>query len=512
MAKSKKGPALFEVIRAAQQKQLEQQRKAEQRQARDSARETAHADAAPGGGTLKQAAAALKSHGFWLGGRAPQPAVAEVAAPVARPAADNATHKPFFRTVPLPDPVALPPSVPLGRPSAEIELAPAREPDARSWDRAHDLSRASGDTRDDGLQGGAHDDANDIADGVLEDTPSAFDHPAVSYAPAEDDAPRDHLSGGTAAEPVFREVVADEAHPAPEFAASGHAAEVESYARAATPPADEIIEQPQIEAPRPAPVSYAAPAAAPLLGPRSDPAAEAMRRVREEIAASASSPQASPAASRDDGSDTLNDFFRGNPRDPAASDGRGPSWVGRLPLRFNYATGIAAGLGLVVLGGVVLSVLLSGNQPQAAAAKRPDVLDLKPPTAVASATDAPDTARARPDTAGKVGVVAPKPITPPGSVNRVKGRQYLVLISARSEDAPKKMVKFLAEKGIAATVENGLPEYSKWYTVVTERGFDRTKNNPDFAAFEAELTALMPKFNLAGSKQAAGKPVLYKWR
>jgi hypothetical protein len=537
MAKSKKGPALFEVIRAAQQKQLEQQRKAQERQARESVRE--HAAAVPAGGTLKQAAAMLKSHGFWLGSRG-QPSVGVndasiITATAPAPAAGAAPRKAVFRTTP--PAAAAPSAVPVSEPVAPRHPTPPLSVTPTENDRAaYGFSSDAGDAgdaialpradasgdRNDGLQGGVYDDVqDDLRDDELDDTPSAFDHPAVSYVAADDEPLRDHLAGSNAAEPYFREVPAAEFTPT-HGPTHGHDSNEADPARRAAPdvqpaetarpvePVAEAEERVQEAVARTTPPAvYAAPAAP--LRPRSDHAGEAMRRVREEIAASAAASDA-PAAS-DRGYDVVHDFFKSS-RDPAAVDRAPSAWYSRLP-RFSYGAGIAAGLGLVVLAAVALSVLLNANPSPAVAETRPDVLDLKAPAkpAVASAaspTDPADAARARPDNAGKVGVVAPKSVTPPAAVSRVKGHQYLVLISCRFEKDAKAMVTFLAENGVAATIESALPGQGKWHTVVTARGFERTKNNPEFHAFEAEITALMRKYNR--TSLYAAKPAVYGWR
>lgn len=98
MAKGKKGPALFEVIRAAQQKQLEQQRKLEQQKS-------------AGPGVLTTAASKLRDLN-WLRSR-------DSAASTDTPAAD-----PVMREIPARDPVETFDAPPDVRESVMREVAP----------------------------------------------------------------------------------------------------------------------------------------------------------------------------------------------------------------------------------------------------------------------------------------------------------------------------------------------------------------------------------------------------
>jgi hypothetical protein len=418
MAKGKKGPALFEVIRAAQQRDLEQRQRQQQQ-----GQQTKPAISAGG---------LLKSPVSWFKGKqaakiAPdEPVMREVARPQRR----------AETTVNINQPIVAPPS---GRPPVE----------SRSESR-------------------------------------------VAPAPAEKNAP---------------EPRAVEAKPA-------------------TPAVEKPVEAPAVQKPVEPPLAKAAPRPvderpARIYDERVDSsAAETARRVREEIAAS--SRQQTPVSDRDAIPDSIQALFTDPVADRVEEPGE-PIWR-RLPQQINYYTaGIAAG---IVLVAILLVYLINHNQPDRNVAIRSDVLEVRPTGATVTPDRTPKptdngtlgAVRGQPADSGAVGVESVTPIKVPTKVNRIVGQQYIVLVSVpapmeQKEHVATDLVKYLADNGVAASVEQALPGYSpSWVSVVTAKGFDRTRNNPEYDQYAQRLTKLMEKFSKGSKFVKSFKLDTYTWR
>ena len=81
------------------------------------------------------------------------------------------------------------------------------------------------------------------------------------------------------------------------------------------------------------------------------------------------------------------------------------------------------------------------------------------------------------------------------------GLNYVVIQSFRYEQKAlaDEAVKFLREGGVGATAVKDLPGWVGWYSVVGTRGFDRTRNNPQYDEYIAQIMEVSPKF--AGRSQ-----------
>lgn len=219
--------------------------------------------------------------------------------------------------------------------------------------------------------------------------------------------------------------------------------------------------------------------------------------------------------------DSVVDMFGGDHSEP------GNSIWSKLNLKLNYTTGVVAGC--LLLGTVAVALIVSRDKSDDKLAQadqniRPNVMDVKPSTrqpvtpVVPPAAKPPiDAGLARPDLNRQPGGVkseipADKPIKVPTNVKRENGKQYLVLLSFPRDVDANELVKFLADNGVAATAEKGLPGYSKsWYSVVTVRGFAKTQGIPEYDTYSARIAKLMEKY-ARGSKFKTFKPDLYSWR
>lgn len=402
MAKGKKGPALFEVIRAAQQKQLEQQRKLEQQRT-------------AGPGALTTAASKLRDLN-WLRGRTSTQPVSE----------------------------------------------PAVEPVMRQMPQRQ----------------------------------------ATTEHAATEQASRPVI----AREPVMREVspvARDESvDSAPETAIEPPAETVAEYS----------FERAPVESTPARPVVTTAPEHAPT------PADDIARRVREEIAAASRMPDTYEDASPDPVLNNVADLF-GPPRRDEDDEPSSPRRFA-LPFQLNYATGLAAGIALIVVVSLIIiftkiSASDAAGTTLADSTPRPDVLDVKPEQPAVAKRDVP-VEQPRANIAPpqrNVGVESTfQPVPLPASGKRIIGVQYVVLLSFPRAEPAQDLVKFLTSKGVQVTAEKGLPGYSQsWYSVVTTVGFHRTRSNPQYDAYIEPINKLMKEY-ANGSRFKSFKPDIYTWR
>lgn len=206
------------------------------------------------------------------------------------------------------------------------------------------------------------------------------------------------------------------------------------------------------------------------------------------------------------------------------------STKGRLVLPMSYTTGIVAGCGVLLLcGAVYLAASLGATKPEmtlAAQKPNPAVLDLTPPVALSQPLAKPaEKPKPAPAPADNVPLARPgnrapestsvenmKPIAVPTNVKRIYNLQYVVVLSSPVAKEAQDAVKFLADNGIPATAEQALPGYSRsWYSVITTKGFEKTRGNPEYDAYVAQLTKVMQKY-AKSSKWKTFTPDVYKWR
>jgi hypothetical protein len=290
----------------------------------------------------------------------------------------------------------------------------------------------------------------------------------------------------------------------------------------------EPVETPVVEVEPIAPVQRVeTPVARPavVLAHESAPTAaeDVARQVRQEIAAASRMKETYDDISPDPVLNNVADVFgRIDARDeePATRSFR-------FPFHLSYSTGLAAGIGLlVVLGLVLVFSKIGSNEVKTLANQtpRPDVIEnVKPPQSVVEAATPVrptnnNTAVARPvgpTTPGSVAVESDfSPVALPPGGKRIIGLQYVVLMSfppAAEADA-KELVNFLNSKGVAVTAERGLPGYSQtWHSVITTTGFHKTKENKQYNAFIEPINGLMKQY-AKGSKFKTFKPDVYTWR
>ncbi len=275
--------------------------------------------------------------------------------------------------------------------------------------------------------------------------------------------------------------------------------------------------------------------------PAPTPADDIARRVREEIAAASRMKDTYDDVSPDPVYNNVADLFGTQNREDEVAAGTGRSF--KFPIPFTYTTGLAAGIGMLLIVSliVIFAKIGTGGESKGALADaklRPDVLEVKTQggsgqgnvritsdgeikvTApsikqLVKPTDDKATAMARagqtqPHTVGVESAFAP--VTIPTNGKRIIGVQYVVLLSFPRQEPADELVKFLTGKGVQVTAEKGLPGYSKtWYSVVTKTGFQRTIDNPQYDAFIAPINKLMKEF-ANGSKFKSFKPDIYTWR
>jgi len=259
--------------------------------------------------------------------------------------------------------------------------------------------------------------------------------------------------------------------------------------------------------------------------PVAAPSDEIARRVREEIAAASRIKDTFDDISPDPVLNSVADLFGPQRRDELDQ----PRKPFAMPIQLNYTTGLAAGIALLVIVGVVLVVFKINGQASdvstlASGKPRPDVLNIKPPAAptgnptnlIVEKPAPTDPAVARVPTSNPPGSVSVEsslaPVKLPANGKRIIGVQYIVLLSVPRKEPADELVKFLTEQGVSVTAEQGLPGYSKtWFSVVTTAGFHRTRTNPQYDGFIEPINKLMKQY-ANGSKFKSFKPDIYTWR
>ena len=107
---------------------------------------------------------------------------------------------------------------------------------------------------------------------------------------------------------------------------------------------------------------------------------------------------------------------------------------------------------------------------------------------------------------------AVNPDVPPVKVDgRTAGVQYLVVQSYADEAEARSTQAVLSANGIDTTVEPQLKDFTGWYSVVGTRGFDRTRDNPEFDRYEARIVAIGQKYR-EQKRAREFAPVVYGWR
>jgi hypothetical protein len=138
-----------------------------------------------------------------------------------------------------------------------------------------------------------------------------------------------------------------------------------------------------------------------------------------------------------------------------------------------------------------------GELSAAATAAKPLIVT-QTPIATATPNAKPTPAATAPAVAG---TDSPTPPVRLAMEDRVAGLNYLVLATLPTKAEAERMRDALAAKGVPASVEQGLPGWSKRsFAVVGRRGFELPKQNSDYARYVREL------------KSMAVQPVAYKWR
>ena len=407
MARGKNTPALFEVIRNAQQKQKDQLE-------RDRLRQEQHAAAEAGG--VSPAAQLLRSPVYWFKGKHAHAAATGLDGPVMREAA-----------------VSVPPYPAILPPQAQV-AAPAEKA-----------------------------------------TPTPVMLPVISKAAPD----------------VTRPVSVDVARP---------------------PAAPVVVPAAPIVTVLPQPPAYPSPDLS---------VAEAARPQVRADAYAQEAPAAEPLFHTPSAYDGFDDAFdsgvygeaTGLPDDAATPTDEGA-------VTFSYTAAIVSAFAVVVAFAVAYVAFHAGPKSSKALADkqtRPDVLNVQTTPAVITSPSAPPEDDTRASVGSDEQTLAlqslGKPVPVPTDVKRVIGQQYLVLLSFPNPDDAKDLVKYLALNGVPTTAETALPGYAKsWTSVVTVRGFDRTKNNPAYTKYVAALDAL--KQNYAGNSKfrKTFKTDVYTWR
>jgi hypothetical protein len=108
---------------------------------------------------------------------------------------------------------------------------------------------------------------------------------------------------------------------------------------------------------------------------------------------------------------------------------------------------------------------------------------------------------------------APQPPADPSApVRRVVNLQYVVVQSYPKEADALAAVAALARSNVPCTIQKGFwPSRPDWFTVIGTNGFERTRDNPEYSAYIATITAVGKNF-AAKSKFRQFEPLLVTWK
>jgi len=281
------------------------------------------------------------------------------------------------------------------------------------------------------------------------------------------------------------------------------------------------------------PLADQPPAAPAQAAPPYRPAmADLARQMREEIAAGNEADRgpdrAAPAAEPFFDSRPAHSYSPSDESGDASSyPSAGPEFAidrdnRQISLRVSYNSAIIAGFAVVVALGLAYVIGSAGRSKTTTVAEsnpQPGVLEVQPESTGGSSSSQTKTpsseGMANINSDNNLGVenVSGGPVAVPKNFKRVVNLNYVVLMSSPSTRQLQDLVKFLADHGVPATVEQ-LPGFSRkttWYSVVTTKGFDRVSNNPQLDVFLARLNQLMQQYSKTSSV-VPGKPALFMWK
>ena len=202
-----------------------------------------------------------------------------------------------------------------------------------------------------------------------------------------------------------------------------------------------------------------------------------------------------------------------------------------IAFRVSYHSAIVAGFALLVAIGLAYVIGVRMNHPLTAATSSPSTAELRahgahpevlnvsngelltqtdPPTALppsmSAITHPPEDAPVE-EKATKASA------TSPPAVERVIGRQYIIVQTFADEAGAKSAQAFLEKNKFPCTIENGLAGWApkSKFCLVTTTGFDHAKNNIEFEDFESKLSDLGDVFS-AQHKGRSFDPHAYRWK
>ena len=206
-----------------------------------------------------------------------------------------------------------------------------------------------------------------------------------------------------------------------------------------------------------------------------------------------------------------------------------------ISLKLTYHSAIVAGFAVLVIVGLAYAVGMKMNHGPTAATASPSSAELRAKGAHPEVLNVNDVARGELITATGGNKTSPPSMsavegdtgagtdpnkapaqdgeTAAPAVERVIGRQYVIVQTFETETTARAAQAFLAKNKIACTIEHGLSGWapSTKFCVVGTTGFDHLRGNADFDKYEALITKLGDAF-ADTNKARHFEPRAYRWK
>ncbi len=198
----------------------------------------------------------------------------------------------------------------------------------------------------------------------------------------------------------------------------------------------------------------------------------------------------------------------------------------QIAFKLSYQTAIVGGFAMLVAFGLVYAIGKHMHRTLAAQTSSPSTAELRSGPAHPDVLDVSNPGKGElvhnsNDNAQTANLKQPKkqlddlPKPPPSSndVDRVVGKQYVVIQSYTDEKAANDIAALLQKNNVPCSVIKALPNWGRadTFSIVGTTGFDRIRSNPDFDHYEANIVHVGEQLAANGHFRKF-EPHPYRWK